>query len=159
MVKLMSAQQPFFCTAALDGCARRAATTASTAPHPPDLIWLASLAAKLRSAQLGPLERLARYNAEAEIPRYNTLRRRRGARYVQHNARHVTIGALVRVPHARTTPPLSLGSCASQPCSYHGVSDSPDAARAQDKRALYRQLNMVTQFLAHCDVALWRFTL
>jgi hypothetical protein len=39
---------------------------------------------------LGPLERAARYNVEVKIPRYNTLRRRRGVRYVPHNARHVT---------------------------------------------------------------------
>ena len=56
------------------------------------------------SPNLGPLERLARYNAEAEIPRYNTLRRRRGARYVQHNARHVTIGASACATRSRNAP-------------------------------------------------------
>ena len=35
--KVPIAAQPFSCTAALEGCARRAATTASMAPHPPAL--------------------------------------------------------------------------------------------------------------------------
>ena len=63
------------------------------------------------------------------------------ARVMFNITRATSRSAPVRVPHARATPPLSLGSCASQPRSYHGVSNSPGAARAQDKRALYRQLN------------------
>jgi hypothetical protein len=52
------------------------------------------------SVLLGPLERAARYNVEVKIPRYNTLRRRRGVRYVPHNVRHVTIGSAACVTRA-----------------------------------------------------------
>ena len=50
--------------------------------------------------ELGPLERAARYNVEVKIPRYNTLRRRRGVRYVPRYVRHVTIDAAACVTWA-----------------------------------------------------------